>query len=68
MLSKPLRIQLEKEEKELTTLQDEVAMLQKSLEEKEAEIASLIEKVNTFEKENEEAVMMCNSDMIKMKE
>jgi hypothetical protein len=34
MLSKAWRIQQEKEEKELTTLQDEVTKLRKSLEEK----------------------------------
>jgi hypothetical protein len=40
MLSKALRIQQEKEEKERTTLQDEVAELRKSLEAKEAKITS----------------------------
>jgi hypothetical protein len=41
MLSKALRIQQEMEEKELSTLQDEVAELKKSLEEKQAEITFL---------------------------
>jgi phosphate uptake regulator len=46
MLSKALRIQQEKEEKELTTLQDEVEKLQYSLEEKETEAISLKEKMS----------------------
>jgi predicted RNase H-like nuclease (RuvC/YqgF family) len=53
MLSKALRMQQEKEEKEFTILQDEVAELQKYLEEKEAENSSLKEKVNKIEKEME---------------
>jgi predicted nucleic acid-binding Zn-ribbon protein len=67
MLSKALRIQQENEEKELTTLQDEVAKLQKSLEEKEAEITSLKEKVNKVENKNEEAIKVHNADMTKIK-
>jgi hypothetical protein len=41
MMSKALRIQQENEEKELSTLQDEVGELWKSLEERYAEITSL---------------------------
>jgi chromosome segregation ATPase len=67
MLSKALRIQQDKEDKELTTLQDKVAKHWKSLEEKEAEITSLKEKVNKVEKKNEEAVKVHNADMAKMK-
>jgi predicted nucleic acid-binding Zn-ribbon protein len=66
MLSKALRMQQEKEEKKLTTLQDEVLELHKSLEKKEAEITSLKEKVNKIKKEKGEVVKMPNADMTKM--
>jgi predicted nucleic acid-binding Zn-ribbon protein len=45
MLSKYLRIQQEKEDDELSNLQDEATTLQNSLQEKESEIASLKEKL-----------------------
>jgi predicted nucleic acid-binding Zn-ribbon protein len=67
MLSKSLRIQQDKEEKELATIQDEVAELRKSLEEKVAEITSLKEKVNKVEKKKEEVVEVHNTDIVKMK-
>ena len=62
MLSKALRIQQEKEEKELMTLQDEVEKLRKSLEEKDIEAISFKEKMAKVEKEKEEAAMMHNVD------
>jgi peptidoglycan hydrolase CwlO-like protein len=60
-------MQQEKEEKEISTLQDKVAGLQKFLEEKEAEITSLKEKVDKVEKKNDEATKMHNADTLKMK-
>jgi septal ring factor EnvC (AmiA/AmiB activator) len=45
MLSKSLRIQQEKEDDELSKLQDETGSLQNSLHEKESEVASLKEKL-----------------------
>ena len=67
MLSKALKMQQEKEEKELSTLQDKVAGLRKPLEEKEAEITSLKEKVDKVEKKNYEATKMHNANIMKMK-
>jgi predicted nucleic acid-binding Zn-ribbon protein len=60
-------MQQEKEEKELSTLQDEVVELQKSLEEKHAKIRSLKEEVEKVEKKNHEASKMHNADISKMK-
>jgi chromosome segregation ATPase len=67
MLSKALSMQQEKEEKELSTLQDEVVKLWKSLEEKEVEITSLKDKVDKIEKKNEEAAKVHNANISKMK-
>lgn len=50
MLSKALRLQQEKKEIELSTLQDEVEKLWSSIEEKEVEITSLKEMVAEAEK------------------
>lgn len=68
MVSKALRIQQEKEEYELSKLQDKVQKLQKSLEEKETKVISLNEKVAEAKREKEEAVKVRNVDMTKMKE
>lgn len=67
MLSKALRMQQEKEEKELSALQDEVAELRKSLEEKYAKIAFLKEKVEKAEKQNDGATKTHNADISKTK-
>jgi chromosome segregation ATPase len=67
MLSKVLRMQQEKEETKLSTLQGEVVELQKYLEKKEVEITSLKEKVNKVEKKNEKATKVHNTDITKMK-
>jgi peptidoglycan hydrolase CwlO-like protein len=67
MLSKALRMQQEKEEKGLSTLQDEVVELQKSLEEKDAKITSLKEKAKKAEKKNDEATKIHNADISKIK-
>jgi hypothetical protein len=55
MLNKDLRIQQEKDDYELSKLQDEVANVLNSLEEKETEIISLKEKLAEAEKEKEQA-------------
>jgi peptidoglycan hydrolase CwlO-like protein len=67
MLSKALRMQQEKEENGLSTLQDEVVELQKSLEEKDAKITSLKEKAKKAEKKNDEATKIHNADISKIK-
>jgi uncharacterized coiled-coil DUF342 family protein len=67
MLSKALRMQQEKEEKELSTLQEKVTGLRKSLEEKEAEITSLKEKVDKVKKKSHEATKTHNANIMKMK-
>jgi chromosome segregation ATPase len=61
MLSKALRVQQEKEDMELSTLQDEVEKLRSSLEEKEVEVKSLKEKVA-------EAERIHSADVTKAKE
>jgi predicted RNase H-like nuclease (RuvC/YqgF family) len=68
ILSKALRIHQEKEKKTLTTLQDEVAELHKTLEDKETEAISLREKMPEVKKIKEEVVKMHNADMKKIKE
>jgi predicted nucleic acid-binding Zn-ribbon protein len=68
MVSKTLKIQQEKEEYELSKLQDKVEKIQKSLEEKETKVISLKEKVAEAKREKEEAVKVRNVDMTKMKE
>jgi predicted nucleic acid-binding Zn-ribbon protein len=68
MVSKTLKIQKEKEEYELSKLQDKVEKIQKSLEEKETKVISLKEKVAEAKREKEEAVKVRNVDMTKMKE
>lgn len=68
MVSKTLKIQQEKEEYELSKLQDKVEKIQKSLEEKETKVISLNEKVAEAKREKEEAVKVRNVDMTKMKE
>lgn len=55
MLNKDLRIQQEKDDYELSKLQDEVANVLNSLEEKETKIISLKEKLAEAEKEKEQA-------------
>lgn len=67
MLNKALRMQQEKEEKECSTLQDEVAELRKTLEEKDAKMASLKEKAEKAEKEIDEARKIHNGDVSKLK-
>jgi uncharacterized lipoprotein YehR (DUF1307 family) len=66
MLSKALRMQQEKEEKEFSVLQDEAAKLLKSLEEKYAKMALLKEKVENFEK-NDEARKIHDADISNLK-
>lgn len=68
MLSKALRMQQEKEEDELSKLQDEVARLRNSLKEKETEVTFLKEKLAEAKKEKEEAEKIHNNDVMKMKE
>ena len=67
MLNKDLRIQQEKDDYELSKLQDEVANVLNSLEEKETEIISLKEKLAEAEKEKEQAEKNHNDDVTKMK-
>jgi predicted RNase H-like nuclease (RuvC/YqgF family) len=55
MLSKALRIQQEKEDDELSKLQDEVVKLQNSLKEKKIRITYLKENLAEAKKEKEQA-------------